>query len=175
MKTKYPAYIVLDIPEPFASQIIAIRSKCDSFRARIPAEITVFGSTGTRHIKEGQEISFMIKELERIIPSITRVSFTFSGLKPVPGSSGHAVFLDPNNKDAFIRIHEAIKNGTSFDYVSSEGKYSPHCSIGRVDKSSLENVRAQVIPGETIELRKLSLVQFNPETADTEYLHSWSL
>jgi hypothetical protein len=48
---RYPfdadAYVVLDIPEPVASKVIAAREKYgDAFRSALPAEITVAGSGG---------------------------------------------------------------------------------------------------------------------------------
>src|SRR5205809_239975 len=50
-------YIVLDVPQPFASRVLDLRVQSgDDFRAALPVEITLIGSGGVGPITRHQDL-----------------------------------------------------------------------------------------------------------------------
>jgi hypothetical protein len=53
MKTRFPAYVVLNVPEPIRSIVSEIRRKLQYRGAGLPVEITLAGSSGVGPIPPG--------------------------------------------------------------------------------------------------------------------------
>lgn len=58
-KFEHDTYVVLDIPEPVSSKVMALHMQYEKQRTLIPVEITIIGSSGVGILKNDQKTSFV--------------------------------------------------------------------------------------------------------------------
>lgn len=100
-------YIVLDIPEPFSSKIIDLRKNYhDEFRAALPTEITVAGSSGCGPISKDENLENVITILDKLLLELKPFEVQFSNIVRYPNSDVFA--FEPIDKKPFQDIHNKM-------------------------------------------------------------------
>ena len=61
-----PTYVVLDVPAPVSEHVNALRRRYDRKTARLPAEITIAGSSGIGVLSPFQQPEPVFGALERV-------------------------------------------------------------------------------------------------------------
>ncbi|HAQ62772.1 TPA: hypothetical protein DCR49_12420 [Candidatus Delongbacteria bacterium] len=171
---KNDAYLVLLIPEPFSDQIYNLRMKYDPFLAKLPAEITVLGSSGTGQIKSGQNIQKIIEAVDDKITKIKAFEFNFKKMSKFPGSK--IFYLEPEQRDSFDNIHTLLKS-TSIEVKPIPYPYNPHCSIHSTSDLDSENkeILIEMICKDKIKIDKLALIEFDFPPFELNILKVWEL
>lgn len=168
MNFNKPTYIVLDLEEPLSSEMIKIRSKLDSFRASLPAEITVTGSSGNGAVSKDQDYDEFINEISLIAKEINPFTFSFSESMNFPSTSIYVMTV--NNKDIFERIHERFKK-SKISFEKSPFPYFPHCTISsktNIAENEIELIKNLKIEG-THAIKNLSVYQLENDELDKIY------
>ncbi len=71
-------YICLDVPEPIASGVLETpRRQHDSFRAALPAHITVAGSGGVGELEAGRDPKHVFSEVDAIAAETSPIEASF--------------------------------------------------------------------------------------------------
>lgn len=153
-------YIVLDIPLPFADEVLALRRRHrDFFRWSLVAETTVSGSSGTGPIAEDEDDDRVCRALDRLAAETAPIAVSFGPVRRFPGTDVfYLSFID----EAQLRaLHERIlASGLRFTRVPFP--YLPHvtlCSRSPIsDDEAAALITTPVPPGEFM-LESLSLYQ----------------
>lgn len=98
MNFNKPTYIVLDLEEPLSSEIISIRRNFDSFRASLPAEITISGSSGNGTVSKEQDYDDFVEELSLIAKDIQPFTFSFTNSMNFPNTSIYVMTVKNKGK-----------------------------------------------------------------------------
>jgi 2'-5' RNA ligase len=120
-------YIVLELPEPYASKVHQIRiEQQDEFRASLPNEITLAGSGGVGPIAEDQNPEVLFKVVNEIAQATKpfRASFT----KPRRFPSTDIVVMELSNEKPFRDLHERLVS-SPLKFQESKFPYTPHCTL----------------------------------------------
>ncbi len=120
-------YVCLDVPEPAASQVLAIRhAQRDDFRAALPAEITVAGSGGVGEIETGQDPDQVFGVIDAIA----------ANTPPIPASFGRVIRFPETDIFAFTLQDEARIRGLHRELADSSIRwrrarydFTPHCTL----------------------------------------------
>src|SRR5438445_7789946 len=81
----HDTFVCLDVPEPKASEILAIRRhQRDDFRAALPAEITVAGSTGNGPVKSGQDPATVYRLIDEVAAATMAIQASFGPVLRYP-------------------------------------------------------------------------------------------
>ena len=129
-------YIVLDLPESIADEVLAIRKRLDFFFESIPAEITLTGSSGVGPISQEQDVDVFIKTLEQIAGSTEPIQAHFKGINTFPGSGVY--FLEPSDQPPFKSLHQQfVESGLKFR--SCPFPYFAHCTIKNDHERTFQN------------------------------------
>jgi len=80
-------YVVLDVPEPFASAVMAVRKRHrDEFRSSLPIEITVAGSNGVGELEAAQPSEDVFALLAGIAAKTKPIEASFGPVDRFPGT-----------------------------------------------------------------------------------------
>lgn len=121
-----PTYIVLDVPSPMAEWIRAMRRRFDEERSRLPAEITLTGSSGTGFISPGQSFEKISACLKEAAEQIEPFEAEFGNVERFENTDIY--FLNLIDDEPFIHAHEVVSNcGIRFE--SSPYPFHPHCTL----------------------------------------------
>lgn len=120
-------YIVLDLPENIAQMILKIRmDHKDDFRASLPAEITLIGSSGVGVIEKGQDEDIVFKKIEEIAKATAPFRLKFNEVERFAGSDIFALKLEDETE---IRdLHHKLKT-CGIKYGETKHAYNPHCTL----------------------------------------------
>lgn len=87
-------YVVLDVPEPFARAVMAVRVRHrDEFRSSLPVEITVAGSNGVGELDQDQASEDVFAALTAIAADTTPIEASFGPVDRFPGTDVYRVPL----------------------------------------------------------------------------------
>ena len=157
LRIEYPTYIVADIPSPMAEQIQVFRSRFDAERANMPAEVTLTGSCGVGTVSPGQEVDFVIREIDRIASQFDPFEAAFSHVERFNNTDIY--FLTFQNPEPFLRLHQALA-ASSIVFVPSPFPYMPHCTL-KLRKHPSEQELLELffldVPQEPFQIDMLSL------------------
>jgi hypothetical protein len=120
-----PTFIVAELPDAVAAWIRELRGKFEPAIARLPAEVTLAGSSGVGSIAIGQSIA-SVQEMLRIA-LIGRLPFKarFIGIGNFPGTE---IFFARPEAEPFVALHAAIV-ASGIVFGSSRFGYNAHCSL----------------------------------------------
>ncbi len=120
-------YVVLDLPEPVAGQVMAIRRKnLDAFRAALPAEITVAGSGGVGCFAEDEDPDRAWQILADIAASTPPIHASFGEVMRFPNTDLFVLRLI--DEEPIRAFHERIA-GSGIRFDSSRFPYTPHGTL----------------------------------------------
>jgi 2'-5' RNA ligase len=138
MRFDADTYVVLDVPEPAASQVMAIRKRHrDEFRASLPVEITLIGSSGVGVFDAAQDPKAAFAALDAIAAETAPIQACFGSVLRFPNTD---IFVFTLQDESPLRaLHERIaKSGLSF--TSSPFPFTPHCTLRSRSPVSDEDV-----------------------------------
>lgn len=173
-------YAVLDLPEPVASKVMAIRYKHrDAFRSALPAEITVAGSGGVGCFMPDEDPEQVWDVLGEIAATTSPIETGMGEVIRFPGTDLFVFRPDPD--DALRALHERIA-ASSIRFQPNRFPYTPHCTLrGRspVTDEEAESLLAERIPDRFI-LDQLSVYRLekgpSPEVPVLcKLIRRWSL
>jgi 2'-5' RNA ligase len=127
MRLEGGTFIVLEFAEPFASHVVELRRSCgDAFRASLPAEITVAGSSGLGSPVAGQALDHVEDEMSRLAARIAPIHGEFGPMLRFPGTD--LFVFTVNDETPFRSLHRQFAtSGLAFE--SSPFPFKPHCTI----------------------------------------------
>jgi 2'-5' RNA ligase len=120
-------YVCLDVPPPFAQQVMDIRMRHhDEFRASLPVEITVAGSSGIGVFKATQSSKLAFTILDTIACETAPIEACFGEVYRFPRTDIFVFSL--RNEEPFHILHQRIAtSGLLFE--RSPFPFHPHCTL----------------------------------------------
>lgn len=157
MNLGIPTYICLDVPEPQASAIAAVRRHCLRLKD-FPVEITVAGSSGIGAIRAQLHWPAVERDLRAFCARTAPISAEFGGVVRFPGTDIFSLAMgDPM---PFEALHAALKqSGVRFE--DNQFPFFPHCTLrmaGPLDEAMVSELFALRVPGRFV-LTGLALYQ----------------
>jgi 2'-5' RNA ligase len=136
-------YICLDLPSPIAERILAVRRRHrDEFRAALPAEITVAGSSGVGPLMPATNPEEVFAALDRIANETPPIKAAFGPVVRFPRTDIFVLTL--TDKLPFLALHERIaKSGVKFQ--PTPYPFEPHCTLGSRSPVSEEDADALLV------------------------------
>jgi 2'-5' RNA ligase len=140
-------YAVLDLPEPVAGKVMAIRRKhSDAFLSALPGEITVAGSGGVGCFMPDQDPDSVWEVLGEMAARTTPIETGFGEVIRFPGTDIFVIRPDPD--DALRALHTQIAT-SSIRFKPNPFPYTPHCTLRRrspVAETEAASVLTERIP-----------------------------
>lgn len=170
MNLVQPTYVCLDLPEPQASEIMALRRRfCQRLRD-FPPEVTIAGSSGVGAIRRELHWDRVEPKLARFARETPPLRASFGGMVRFPDTD---IFcLSMGDPMPFMAIHDRLlHSGISFE--DSQFPFFPHCTIrmaGPLSEADTSALFSLAFPGEFV-LSQLSLYQ---RTTDDRIVKVWS-
>lgn len=131
-------YVCLDLPASIAEQVLDVRRRHrDDFRAALPAEITVAGSSGVGPVAPGQDAEAVFAELARIASETPPIEVSFGPVIRFPGTD--IFVLTVEDERPFRALHERIA-GSAMRFQPTPFDYTPHCTLR--SRSSVSDAEA---------------------------------
>lgn len=122
-----PVYVVLELDEPVASHVLALRRAChDAFRASLPAEITLAGTGGVGPLEEGQAIEDIDDALQDIAARTPVLRGAFGSMRRFPNTD--VFVLTVRDEAPFHALHSEVTR-SSLRFKPSRFPFQPHCTI----------------------------------------------
>ena len=124
---EFDTYIVLDVPPPFAGYVMDIRERHqDVFRASLPVEITVAGSSGVGVVEPGQAVQEVFSRIDEITSQTSAFDAEFG---PTIRFEGTDIFvLTLVDETPFHELHWRISQ-SGIHFKPSLYPYKPHCCL----------------------------------------------
>jgi 2'-5' RNA ligase len=176
----WDTYVVLDIPEPVASQVIAARRRHgDAFRSALPAEITVAGSGGVGCILPDQDAEHVWRILDGVARATAPIECSLGEVFRFPNTD---IFVfRPHPVEALRSLHEQLAT-SSIGFRSNPFPYTPHCTLrggAPVTDEEAASLLAERIP-DGFTLDHLSVYRLKPWPSDDvpvicELVRRWTL
>ncbi|MBI4673690.1 MAG: 2'-5' RNA ligase family protein [Chloroflexi bacterium] len=124
---QFETYIVLDVPSPVAEAVMAVREKHrDVFRASLPTEITIAGSSGVGVLSRGQSPKEVYRLLDQIAAKTAPIEAAFGTVLRFPGTDIFVLTLA--NETPFQRLHNQVA-ASGILFKESPFPYKPHCTL----------------------------------------------
>lgn len=122
----FPAYIVLELPEPIASTTRRYRELFDKERSSLTAELTLTGSSGTGIISLGQSLDDVLALVDKTAAANEPFEAAFEKVKYFPSTATY--YLSFREPAPFQRLHDAFaKSGIRFE--PSPYPFTPHFTL----------------------------------------------
>ena len=153
---RHPIYVVLELPEPVATAVLAIRRRYDQRLAGFPAEITVAGSSGVGPLRAEQAVEPVLECLQHIADTCLPIRLRFAGLRRF--ASGPVTWLAPADPAPLLALHQRLA-GSGFAFAPHRFEFTPHCSVcsTALDPAQQAQLLAEPVPAGTFELSRLAL------------------
>lgn len=136
MTFEVDTYVVLDLPADVAGEVLSLRRRLDFFFEKIPAEITITGSSGVGPVSQDQDVPDFIESLERIAADTAPLEVHFKAVNTFPNSG--VFFLEPSDRSPFRKLHERLLN-SGLRFQSCPFPYFAHCTIKNDHKRNVRN------------------------------------
>ena len=154
-----PTYIVLDIPDPVAAEVIALRARYDENTARLPAEITIVGSSGVGTLASHQDPDALFRAIQRVGQRHLPFISAFVSMERFPGVQ--VFWLKPRDRTPFDDLQRGlIAEGLAFN--PSPFTFTPHCTVSATVQLSPQQeteLLATNVPMKEFTLSRLSVYQ----------------
>jgi hypothetical protein len=165
-----PTYICLDLPEPQASEVMALRRRYCQRLKDFPPEITITGSSGVGAMLPQLHWDRVEPKLEAIAQEWAPIRASLGGMVRFPDTD---IFcLSMSDPMPFMALHEALKHsGIAFE--ESQFPFFPHCTIrmaGPLTDADISALFSLTVPGE-FTIAELALYQRTP---DDRIVRVWS-
>ena len=125
MLIEKPTYVVAELPNELSEWVEGVRQRFEPATAHMPAEITLAGSSGVGPIREGQNLTSIAREVERVTRGKTDFTFKLLGVSNFEGTD--IFFLKPE-RAGFDTLHTALKT-SEIIFHKIPYPFNPHCSL----------------------------------------------
>ncbi len=151
-------FIVLDVPSPMAETVLALRREFGSWRAALPVEITLAGSSGLGVLRYHEsELVKVIETLDEIARGFAPIVTRFRSVALFPGTK--VFYFVPDEAAPFFALQAALsKSGLRFE--RSPFAFTPHCTLADLETVTLKlpaSFQALALPDTEIVLDTLSV------------------
>ena len=120
-------YLCLDLPAPMAEQVLSIRrAQGDTFRATLPAEITLAGSGGLGVVSPGQDPEAVFAALDQVAAATPAITATFGPVIRFPRTDIFVLTLA--DETPFRALHERLA-ASGIQFQPSPFPFTPHCTL----------------------------------------------
>ena len=153
---RHPTYVVLELPDPVAAAVLAIRRRYDPRLAGFPAEITVAGSSGVGPLVAGQALEPVLECMQGIVDACLPIRMRFAGLRRF--ASGPVTWLAPADPAPLVALHQRLA-GSGLAFAPHRFEFTPHCSVcsNALDPPLQQQLLTEPIPVEAFALSRLAL------------------
>jgi 2'-5' RNA ligase len=175
MKTRFPAYVVLDIPQPIRSAVSNIRKRLRYPAASLPVEITIAGSSGVGPIPAGYSIPTLVRQLGPIVETHRAFRTRFSGIGSFRDT--HNYYLSPEDRTPFDEMHQSVGQSV-VGFSPIQWPYTPHCTLRTGNELDLEDkdfLNSLRVPTSAFTLDTLSIYQLDDASLQCDFIHQWQL
>lgn len=157
-------YVVLDIPSPYADEVLVLREQQrDFFRWSLPAETTVSGSSGTGPIANDESLDLVVTALDRVAAETAPIRTSFGPVRRFPQSD--VFYLSFVDERPFDELHRRIAS-SGLRFQTTPFPFAPHCTLRT--RSPITDEEAQALLHVRVEgeftLDTLSLYDLPPLT-----------
>lgn len=164
MNLAHPTYICLDVPEPQAGQIFAVRERhCERLRS-FPVEVTIAGSSGIGAIRAQLDWADVEAKLAAFCARTRPIEAEFGGVIRFPDTDIFCLSVaDPM---PFEAIHDGLKH-TGVRFEPSRFPFFPHCTLrmsGPLRPGDISELFALRVTGRFV-MDNLALYQRAPDDA----------
>ena len=118
MKTRFPAYVVAEVPAPISVAVQTIRDNLATPLAKLPVEITLGGSSGFGPIPAGGDLALIRKKLDQLFAGIHPIRAAFSGIEAFPG--GSVIYLTLADRGPFDAIHQLLRKLIGICFLAAQ-------------------------------------------------------
>ena len=162
MTTTLPSYVVAEIPDPVRSEIQALRDELGTPTARLPVEITLFGSSGVGPIPVGASVESIIHEIESVFSSVSPWEAAFDEVRVFPNTS--IAYLAPVDRSPFDLIHNLLRD-SALPRSSNQFPYNPHCTLrsGAATAGELSKILSRDFPTSSFLIDTISVYDLDVE------------
>jgi len=123
----FDTYVVLDVPALIADQVMAIRKRHrDEFRASLPIEISVSGSSDVGVFDATQDPKVAFGVLDTIASETAPIHASFGEVLRFPNTDIFVLTLE--DETPFHALHERI-SGSGLRFKPGAFPYKPHCTL----------------------------------------------
>lgn len=134
-----PMFIVLEIDEPLRTQVLQLRESCqDTFRASLPAEIMLIGSSGTGPLVPDQSIEVIGEVLNEVAADTPPFQAQFGPMLRFLGTDLFVLTL--RDETPFHALHERLIH-SGLRFKPSAFPFKPHCTISSNPVTGAEAAR----------------------------------
>lgn len=155
-------YVVVELPEELWQPILELRRKYEPWRAKLPVEITLLGSSGTGPIQEGTDRELVIREVERVLAGSAPPIVQFDSINVFPSTGLYHFAI--KDSTGLIELHEKLR-GVSLPLSQSLFPFTPHCTLCDLSEfdgnreAAIEEILSLSVPGHEIVLRHASIYE----------------
>lgn len=155
---EHPCYVVLELPDPVAAQVLALRRRYDARLAGYPAEITLAGSSGLGTLATGQSETGVFDRLQALAHAHLPLPARFVAIRRF--ATGPVIWLQPEDPAPLEAFHRALA-GSGLAFQPHRFAYTPHCSLSTTTLAAeqQEHLLAEAVPAERFILRRLALYE----------------
>ena len=154
-----PTYIVLELPTPVATEVLSLRRRYDENATRLPAEITIVGSSGVGTLAPEQDPDFVFNAIQRVGQRQLPFVSAFASMERFPGVQ--VFWLKPRDRAPFDTLQRSlIAEGLAFN--PNPFSFNPHCTISATVQLSPQQeieLLASEVPMQEFTLSRLSVYQ----------------
>lgn len=127
MRFDSDTYVVLDVPEPIAGKVMAVRKRHrDEFRSSLPVEITVAGSNGVGVFDPEQDVEEAFAILDALAAETPPIQAAFGEVVRFPNTDIFVLTL--GDEMPFRALHERVAT-SGLRFRPSPYRYMPHCTL----------------------------------------------
>lgn len=169
MKIDKPTYLIAELQGEIEDYVYSLRSKFNPDRTSWPTDITIVGSSGLGTISEGQDIDYVVSELNNVLSSYSFKDVIFEDLSRFPDTG---IYVLKPFRDKFDLLHKAIKE-TRVTFNDNPWPYNPHCTLCamRDNSEELESEFSDMPYPTSAKIRCFSLYQ--PEENGGSRIHKF--
>jgi 2'-5' RNA ligase len=120
-------YLCLDLPTPVAEHVLRIRRAYhDHFRAALPAEITVAGSSGLGVVCPGQDPAAVFAALDHVASATPPIVARFGSVRRFPNTD---IFVFTLVDETPFRLLQQRLATSGIRFGPSPFPFTPHCTL----------------------------------------------
>lgn len=161
MKSDYPVYIGVDIPEPLSGKVKSIRQKLETVVSNLPTMVALAGSSGKGPIPPGTELTPILEKIGDICIQTQPWSLQFKDISRFPNSD--IFILSLVERKPFDELHKKI-SGIDIPFSPIQYPYNPHCVLRAGPNLKPEHrdfLSSVKVPGEKVSVTHVIVVDFD--------------
>lgn len=169
------SYVVLNVPEPIAGAVKALRRRFDPERAELPVEVTVAGSGGLGTIKPGQYPEKVYELLDQIALETAPIDVRFGPMRRFPNTTIFFLDIEPDERIKALQL-KLIDSGIEFE--PSRFPFEPHCTIKLRGAAYIKDVRNMLsfkYQSQIVALNTISVYNHEEAVLNPRLLHRANL